>query len=145
MIKIEHELKYTLMKFFVAIAILTCSYLLRRKSNFDEIHNTSSNLSNCFAMECNIMILSCYIMLNFVFDNNRDKFYRNCFKTFLKINNSRLRLCILCIDDLFFFLSGRINKFSLCVCNEWHDIFCLLLSFGFCYCIKIKIHYQQFY
>ena len=123
MIKIEHELKYTLMKFFVAIAILTCFYLLRRKSNFDEIHNTSSNLSNCFAMECNIMILSCYVMLNFVFDNNRDKFYRNCFKTFLKINNSRLRLCILILVSMIFFffffaLSGRMNEFSLCDCDE---------------------------
>ena len=96
-----------------------CFYLLRRKSNFDEIHNTFDNLSNCYyAIVCNMMILSCYKMLIFVFDNNRDKFYRNCFKTFLKINNSRLRLCILCIKDFFFFLSGRMNELSLCVCDE---------------------------
>ena len=63
-----------------------CFYLLRRKSDFDEIHNTFDNLSNCYyVIACDMMMLSCYKMLNFVFDNNRDEFYRNCFKTFLKI------------------------------------------------------------
>ena len=123
MIKIEHELIRDQIHINEILCcdcyFDLCFYLLRRKSNFDEIHNTFDNLSNCYsAIACNMMILSCYKMLNFVFDNNRDKFYRNCFKTFLKINNSRLRLCILCIKDFFFFLSGRMNELSLCVCDE---------------------------
>ena len=108
MIKIEHKLIRDQIHIHEILCcdcyFDLCFYLLRRKSNFDEIHNTFDNLSNCYyPIACKMMILSCYKMLNFVFDNNRDELYKNCFKTFLKINNSRLRLCILVLVSMIFF------------------------------------------
>ena len=82
------------------------------------MHNRFNNLSNCYyAVPYNTMIVSCYKFLKFEISNNKGKFSgRNCFETFLKQNDARL--CILCINDLFFVLSGRMNEFSLCDRDE---------------------------
>ena len=95
-----------------------CFFLLRRKVNFDEMHNWFNNLSNCYyAVAYNTMIVSYYKFLRFEIHNNKDKFVgRNCFETFHKLNDARL--CILCINDLFFVLSGRMNECSLCDRDE---------------------------
>ena len=82
------------------------------------MHNWFNNLSNCYyAVVYNTMIVSRYKFLKFEIHNNKDKFVgRNCFETFHKQND--VRLCILCINDLFFVLPGRMNEFSLCDCDE---------------------------
>ena len=88
MIKIEH----TLMKNQLEIHELICCdcyfdlcfFLLRRKVNFDEMHNRFNNLSNCFYIVAfNKMMVSCYHFLKFELSNTCYDFpKRNCFKTF---------------------------------------------------------------
>ena len=82
MIKIEHKLIRDQIHIHEILCcdcyFDLCFYLLRRKSNFDEVHNTFDNLSNCYyVVAYDMMLLSCYKMLNFVFGNKRDEFYIN--------------------------------------------------------------------
>ena len=86
MIKIRHNL----IRNQIQIDELICCdcyfdlsfFLLRRKVNFDEMHNWFNNLSNCYyAVAYNAMIGSCYKFLRFEIHNNKDKFVgRNCFQ-----------------------------------------------------------------
>ena len=93
-----------------------CFFLLRRKVNFDEMHNRFNNLSNCFYIVAfNNMMVSCYHFLKFELSNTCYDFpKRNCFKTFYENGT----MCIQYINDLFFVLLGKMHEFILCRCNE---------------------------
>ena len=114
---IQHELYSNQMQIYKIICcdcyFDLCFFLLRRKVNFDEMHNRFNNLCDCYyAVAYNTMIVSCYKILRFEISSNDGMLTKgNCFEKFLKQNDSRL--CILCINDLFFFLSEKMNEFSL--------------------------------